>query len=664
MVAGTLSKSSPIDSDHGHGQRHDSRIRLTLSQTIVELVLGSIVATVLTLALLSAVSRMSISEPSYAPEAIAMTGSAAILAIVFAVRVFGPGIRSARLRISAGWVSCTIFVVAALAIPLQGTRLYYGGSSVDNAFRMQYLTRMSESFSLADMNYAALPPYYPAGWFWLGGRFANVLGWEGWAAYKPYALVWVAVSAVVAFTLWSLLVRRSTALLIALATTMVAMSEGVLEPYALPSAAWLPPIAVLTWRALRTEDRFPRRTLVCVGAFVGFAAITYTLHFGFIVLLITAMAAVVGVLRVRAGASATGTARRMLTRLLPIGVIGLAISLVVWAPFLFSGGLFERSAAQHYLPEESAFLPLPMTDASALGVLCLTGLTWTLVRCRTNAIATASVATVVGIYCWFGLSTLALAARTTLLAFRLSVILEITLAAAGVIGLVELFGYVRRRFAQWHTVPIAALAGVLGLAGSVSMTQHAVGEELSSQMEAAYADFHPGASEPDGEQRAWYDDINAAIFEMTGRAPEQNIVLTADYKLLSFYPYWGFQQETPHYANPLADYEQRSAVIRRWSEAEDTRDLLRMLDRSRFRPPNVFVLRNHIDEGSEVQVSDAEASDVENPPAGSLAFPLKIDSFPQNPNVRTETVLFDAEVFDSPVFETRQVGPYTVITVR
>lgn len=654
----TLTGPSPVDEP-----RQDSAIRLSLRSTLVELLLGSAVAAVLSLALQFVIARLSISEPSFAPEALAALGGAVVLAVMFLLLAFGHRRSPRPLRLAGVWVALTTFTTLVLAIPLQATRFYYGGSSVDNGFRMQYLTRMASSWGLADMNYADTAPYYPGGWFWLGGRFANLIGWEGWAAYKPYALTWVAVTAVVAFTLWSVVLRRRLALLAALVTSLAGMMlHGIMEPYAWPSAAWLPPIAVLAWHALRREARAPRWTLFGIGCFVGFAAITYTLHFGFAVLLIVAMAVVIGVFRVHEGHRVGPTVKRLFLRLLPIGVISGLIALLVWTPFLLAGGFLHRSAAQHYLPEASAMLPVPMTEANAFGVLCLAGLVWLLLRCRSSEIAAAMLTTVVAVYCWFALSTLALLAKTTLLAFRLNVILGTVLAVAGVLGLLELIGYLRQRIDTRHALRITTVACALGLIGAVTLTQGTIGSTLATATEEAYDDYYPTGHNAKGQHDpkkpdAWLDELIGTISDLTGPEPTDNVVLTTNYKLMSFRPYWGFQQETPHYANPLADYEQRAATIREWAAADSSRELLRMLKRSEFQPPNVFVLRNtpkSTDEPGPEQAA-GQGSD-------KLTLTLKADAFPQQPNVRNYAVSFDPKVFDSPAFEKREVGPYTVIT--
>ncbi|RKT86127.1 galactan 5-O-arabinofuranosyltransferase [Saccharopolyspora antimicrobica] len=654
-----LTGPSPIDEP-----RRDSAVRLPLRNTVAELLLGTVVAVVVSMLLQFAAARLSISEPSFAPEALAAVGSGVVLAVLFLALALGHRRSPRWLRLFGSWVSLSAFSTLALAIPLQATRFYYGGSSVDNGFRMQYMTRMASTPGLADMNYADTPPYYPGGWFWLGGRFANLLGWEGWAAYKPYALTWVAVSTVVAFTLWSVVVRRRIALLAAIATALAGMLHGVEEPYAWPSAAWLAPVAVLAWHALRRRGDAPRWTLVCIGVYVGFASITYTLHFGFAVLMIVTMAVLIGAFRVHQGQRLWPTVRQLFLRLLPIGLVSLVIALVGWLPYLLATSFLlnnPRSVALHYLPEDGAFLPVPMMQGTAFGVLCLAGLVWLLVRCRRNEVAASMLTIVIAVYCWFVLSTLALIAKTTLLAFRLNVILDVVLAVAGVFGLLELIGYLRRRFDARHALQISMVACALGMLGAITINQGAIGVALQDSVKAAYQDYYPtgdnamGQRDPD-ELGSWTDEEVRAVAELTGRAPEQNLLLSTDYKLMSFKPYWGFQQETPHYANPLGDYDERAAEIHRWASARTSEEFLGMLRGSEFRTPNVFILSNPASPHSDVELPEGEE--------GKLVLQLKGDAFPQLPNVRDYDVYFDPAVFDSPEFVQREVGPYTVIARR
>lgn len=656
LPSSLLTGPDPVD-DRG------ATVRLPLRTTIAELLLGIAVSAVVSLLIQFVITRFTIIEPSNAPEALAVVSGALVLAALLGALTFGRRRLPRWSHLGGVWVGLSTFVTFVLAIPLQSTRFYFGGSSVDNGFRLQYMTRMAENAGLVDMNYAHLAPYYPAGWFWLGGRFANLIGWDGWAAYKPYALTWVAVTAVVAFTLWSLVVRRRLAFLAALVTALAGMLHGIEEPYAWPSAAWLLPIAVLVWQVLRHENPSPRWVYGLVGCYVGFAAVTYTLHFGFAVLLVVTMAVVIGAFRIRSGHPWGATIRRLFLRLLPIGLVSLALALLVWTPYLIATDFLlnsPRSAAQHYLPESGAYLPIPMSEANALGVLALIGLVWLILRCRRNAVAAAMLTIVLAVYVWFVLSTFALIAETTLLAFRLNVVLDAALAVTGVFALVDIASRVHRSVPAHHAVRVSAVSFAAAFFGAMTLAQTAVGDELATSITTAHEDYYPNGtnafggtdrSEPGAETAA----VDRAIRSMTGRAPQQNIVLTTDYKIMSFRPYWGFQQETPHYANPLAEYDRRAAEIERWSDARNGEQLVRMLDSSEFPAPNAFVLR--LPESGPASGSAAPPDDATD----DLSLQLKADVFPKDPNVDDYEVFFDPAVFNSPEFEHRDVGQYRVV---
>ena len=78
-----------------------------------------------------------------------------------------------------GLVFVSAFTVVTLGMPLGATKLYLFGISVDQQFRTEYLTRLADSPALHDMTYLGLPPFYPPGWFWIGGRAAALTGNTG-----------------------------------------------------------------------------------------------------------------------------------------------------------------------------------------------------------------------------------------------------------------------------------------------------------------------------------------------------------------------------------------------------------------------------------------------------------------------------------------------------
>ncbi|TVT33362.1 hypothetical protein FNH05_27170 [Amycolatopsis rhizosphaerae] len=622
--------------------------RLTLGRTLGELLLATVVAVVLGLALQFAASRIGTDPGTNVPDALVNLADAGILLVLCAVIGFG------LLRRWPGWVKVTGVSVALtslatllLAIPLQGTRFFLGGSSVDNTFRLQYLERMASSSSLADMNYHGLAPYYPGGWFWLGGRFANLLGWDGWAAYKPYATTWAAVAAAVTFVLWSLVVRRRIAVLLSLATVLVGcLSAAVEEPYAWPSTAWLPPVAVLAWTVLRRRGRVPAWPLLLIGVYLGFAAITYTLHLVFGVLVVVLLAAVAGVLAVRRGAPAGQTVARLLRRLVVIGVVTGLLALVTWGPFILAGGLGKPNVAAHFLPDTSAYFPMPFEPTSVFGLLCLAGLLWLLLRSRRDPVAFTLLTIAVVIYVWFALSTLALLVRTTLLAFRFVPTAELVFALAGVFAVAEAVRHLPKPAA--YARPVAVAMVVLGFAGSLSLAQTSVRSTLEDGAKIAESDYYATGYNAKGEHDtskdgAWTAELISTIDRLSGRPPTQNIVLSAYDRLLSFAPYWGFQQTTPHYANPLADYRQRGDEIRHWAASTTPNELIARLAANPHEAPNVFVLRRSGDK---------------------LVMPVASDSFPQAAPVHVDDIAFDPKLFASPRFTQQGVGPFVVIVTR
>ena len=127
------------------------------------------------------------------------------------------------------------------------------------------------------MPYAGIPPFYPPGWFWLGGRAAALTGTPGWEMFKPWAITSIAVAVVVAFALWAALIRFETALAVAAATAAVTLAYSSPEPYAAIVTVMIPPVLVLAWSGLRSRGRAGRAAVGGKGVFLGVTAMLYTL---------------------------------------------------------------------------------------------------------------------------------------------------------------------------------------------------------------------------------------------------------------------------------------------------------------------------------------------------------------------------------------------------
>lgn len=174
-----------------------------LGQVAVAVLVASLVASAVAVASLVAIARVQ--WPAYPSSnqlhALTTVGQVGCVAgLVVAAWAWRRGRRLlARL---GGLASVSAFTVVTLGMPLGATTLYLFGVSVDQQFRTEYLTRLADSPALHDMTYLGLPPFYPPGWFWIGGRAAALTGTPAWEMFKPWAITSIAVAVAVALALW------------------------------------------------------------------------------------------------------------------------------------------------------------------------------------------------------------------------------------------------------------------------------------------------------------------------------------------------------------------------------------------------------------------------------------------------------------------------------
>ena len=209
------------------------------------------------------------------------------------------------------------------------------------------------------MTYIGLPPYYPSGWFWLGGRLADLTGTPAWEMFKPWSIVSITAAIAVALVLWAAMIRFELALVVSTATAAATLAYAPAEPYAAIITVLLPPVFVLAWSGLRADrDRGNGwAAVVGVGLFLGLAALFYTLLLGYAAFTVTIMALLAAVTRRSWGP---------VFRLAVIAVIQQASS--HWS----TGGRTswprprampaDTGTALHYLPADGAQLTFPMLD--------------------------------------------------------------------------------------------------------------------------------------------------------------------------------------------------------------------------------------------------------------------------------------------------------------
>ncbi|ORW88868.1 arabinofuranosyltransferase [Mycobacterium sp. IEC1808] len=549
--------------------------------------------------------------------------------------------RNRRLAQAGGLVFVSAFTVVTLGMPLGATKLYLFGISVDQQFRTEYLTRLADGPALHDMTYVGLPTFYPPGWFWIGGRVAALTGTPAWEMYKPWAITSITIAVAVALVLWWRMIRFEYALIVTTATAAVTLAYGSPEPYAAMITVLLPPVLVLTWSGLRAGERGGWAAVVGAGLFLGWAATWYTLLFGFSAFTVFFMAMLLAGARWRRGGF--GAALDPLRRLAVIAAIAAAIASITWLPFLVrvaSSPVSNSGSAFHYLPADGAVLTFPMLQFSLLGAVCLLGALWLVVRARSSMRAGALAIGVLAVYLWSLLSMLTTLARTTLLSFRLQPTLSVLLVAAGAFGFVETVAALAPR-----SRAIAPVAGALGLAAAIAFSQD-IPDVLRPDLTIAYTDTdgygQRGDRRPPSSEK-FYPAIDAAILKVTGKPRDQTVVMTADYSFLSYYPYWGFQGLTSHYANPLAQFDLRAAQIEKWSKLKTPDEFIHALDTSPWPPPTVFLMRRGANSNYTLRLAQ--------------------DVYPNQPNVRRYTVELPAALFADPRFAVDTVGPF-VLAVR
>jgi galactan 5-O-arabinofuranosyltransferase len=490
------------------------------------------------------------------------------------------------------------------------------------------------------MTYIGLPPFYPPGWFWLGGRLADLTGMPAWEMFKPWSIISITAAAVVAFVLWAALIRFEYALAVSTATVATTLAYASTEPYAAIITVLLPPVFVLAWSGLRAGARSGGwAAVIGVGVFLGFSALFYTLLLAFAGFTLTLMALLVAAARRRWDP---------VLRLVVIAVIAGAIALIGWAPYLIAGvrgAPADKGTAQHYLPIDGAQLTFPMLSFTLLGALCMVGTLWLVVYARSSTRAGALTVAVLAVYAWSLLSMLTTLVGTTLLSFRLQPTLTVLLTAAGTFGFVEATLAIAARYTGTTNRRIVAAAAAVGAIGAVTFSQD-IPDVLRPDITVAYTDTdgHGQRADrrPPGAER-YYADVDAKIAAVTGRPRNETVVLTADYSFLSYLPYYGFQGLTSHYANPLAQFNERSAAIEGWATLTKPDQLISSLDGLPWQPPTVFLMRHGANDTYTLRL----ASDV----------------YPNQPNVRRYQVALDAALFDDPRWDVSDIGPF-VLAIR
>lgn len=577
------------------------------------------------------------------------------------------------------YLAPAVLVLAALGIPLAATQLYLGGISVDQAFRTQFLTRMTDHLGWEDMAYLDQPSFYPGLWFFSGGLFARTFGLAGWVAMQPWALITMAMSASMLVPVWQRICGSlPIAAALALVTVTVTLTVGGDEPYAAIVAMGMAPAFIIARRALH-GGRF---ALVGSILYLGLSANLYTLY--------TAISALTVIVLAVAGA-VTARALKPLIRLVMIGMGSMAIALLGWAPYLWA--LLTQphgptGTAQHYLPEVATQVPTPFFESAAIGILSLIALMWFVLRRKDGDVRALTYGLIV-CYAWVVLSLLVTVFGTTLLGFRVAVPISIILAVAGVLAIADMrLVYMPQMLSPEFrkaggTVSISrVLVIVMAICGIHYATQIPTAHE--SYIDTAYTDTDGDGKRGDklpGDSAVYYQKVDQVLSEELGGRADK-VLLTDEKSFMAYYPYHGYQAFTAHYANPMGEFARRNEEIERWAKITKPKDLLAAMDEAEkahgWKAPDALLVRGQLDlaDNKEKETNKAEAkneaidADRVNRPLpkvkgagnGTFTYLVADDLYPNQPNVRFRPIEFEASAF-ARGWNLHQVGPF-VIAVR
>jgi len=526
------------------------------------------------------------------------------------------------------WISSAVMslvpaglVVSSIGIPLGATRLYLDGIQVDQGFRTQFLSRMTENLSHADMAYKDLPTFYPMGWFWLGGRTANVLGMEGWEVYQPFAIATLAAAAAMLTPVWRRLTGSlPTALAIATVTTAVVLTEVPEEPYAAVVAMFVPAAAVLSYRAVNGSWA----STIALAVYLGISASFYTL-FTAIAALTMVVLAIIHVF--------TKHSVKPLVHLLVTGLGSLAIAAISWGPYVWrvlTGDEQLESTANHFLPIEGTYFPLPFLSFSLIGLLSMIGLIYLIYRIKEPELAALGAS--IGVCYLWALASMAITLLgTSLLGFRLEVLIVALFATLGVIAISE-FGLNK------YTTAVAAVLAV----GALQMVQN-IPVENEDYIDQAYADTDGNGERADRfppDAGRYYQEM-ADFIEEHGHMKNDAVIYTDEINFMAFQPFYAFNAYTSHYANPLGEFEHRNDELKQWAELsyEDPEKFTEAVDNSQWEPPVAFVFRDNGKDGLKTHIAH--------------------DIYPSQPNVRYEGLFFNPDAFEKD-WDLEQFGPFAV----
>ena len=548
------------------------------------------------------------------------------------------------------WGHATVAAVAAFAagsilLILRGTPWGLEGLIGDMVLRTEAATRFTESVASADFAYRDLPAFYPPLLPWVEGRTAALFGVPGWQMVKGGQIALTLLTPVVAYLLWSRVVKHPQAALVVATTTLFAADVHKVDQ-------WLVLAVLLPWwldafRDVRRRGARPWPAWVH-GIIAGLALTTYTFYFVPLALA-TLLGITVDVVR---GAPWVGHLRRYVA----IVAVGLVVSAWYWLPLMLQrlDGAAVDDVQRRYLgPSWTTTIPVPFStepamphlSADHLLVALLSGLgvvfMFAMARLSREVeglllVATGALVTLAG-------GLLAAALNRPFLAFKAQELLTHTMLAAGVIGLLWGVERARRRGVAvngpWTGLRAGAVA-VIAIGGSL---QYASTWTTGDPVTYAYQQPLPDGSMPGAsDTRPMSDPSVVEVREALGQAAQPSaVVLTSEFGLVGTTPLHLFVAWSSINSHPYGQFEERVAFLQGLAAEEDPSRFTSMARGNSFDRIDAFVLKRR---------------------GSGFVYRVRVDNYPDLP--RALLLRFQPAQFASSDWKIEEMGDLAVVTHR
>jgi galactan 5-O-arabinofuranosyltransferase len=497
------------------------------------------VALVCVLGAVGAVDAVVLCPPATTldPTTTAVVAQIALVAMMLGAGVVVASPVTARTKGFALALLVALYLLTAATLTLSANDYAPFGAGVDQSFRTAYLTKLAAHWSPVDFAYRGLPWFYPPTYFWVLAHAGRVFGIPAWQMLKVGVLAGAAIVPFVSLGLWSRLVSWHAATAIVIATLVV---QDWYSPH-----EWMVAVAFVPWWLICWQLDHPRRRRMILLGALG-ALIISTYYYFVLIGILLLVAALVA----RRAAKTHDLGPRDLGALLETLTWSVILSIWYWGPLCWSAlkrGSWDPLQNRFY-GVGSVAAPLPFLTFDLVGVILLGGLVFLATNARRSPIARRLALLLAAAYLWYGLNYMAIVAGVPLLSDKAMFLIKWILAVAAALGAIEVARWLRTRASgRWPAGLLAVVVIVVALGQSIPKN-------------IPYVDVQRAEKYP--------TTLLADYQHAVGNGPQVVLsdVIPLDLYLANVYV---FNVWNANYANPVADFSDRAALIRQLGTEHD-----------------------------------------------------------------------------------------------